>query len=74
MTLQQVEQVLGKPVQVVTLPPGFDSGGLLSVPAAEVRHYPGDGGLRIFVWFDGNGVAIGVQQEERKQRRGFHVA
>ena len=53
MTVQQVEQVLGKPVSVHNMPP--------ALPGMQLREYRGDGDKRIFIGFK-NGVATDISE------------
>ena len=52
MTVQQVEQVLGKPVRVRNIP---------TLPGVQLREYRGDGEKRLFITFE-TGVVTDIDE------------
>jgi hypothetical protein len=54
MTVQQADQILGKPLDVIDMPPTV-------VPNAQIRQYKGDGNHSIFIHFK-KGVAEDIEE------------
>src|SRR6185503_10591448 len=58
MTVQQVEQTLGKPLSINTPP---------TIPGTQIRAYPGDGDHSIYVIFK-DGISIDVTEMVPKRK------